>query len=174
MKPIGTKPIRTKRLILRAPQMQDADSLVHIKSLAMPLDEARQAVAGMLEEFRKPFAFHWVITLEGKVIGRVKAWDVNPYNGYLQLGYDVGPEYRNHGYMTEAVGAVIRYLMKEAEVNRVFCSVREGNLASCRVCEKCGMRHEGTMRQHYARQDGGYDDIRIYGILKSDIAGRID
>lgn len=181
MKPIGTKPIRTKRLILRAPQMQDAEALVRIKSLAMPLEEAHQAVAGMIEELRKPFAFHWVITLDGTVVGRtldgtvvgrVKAWDINPYNGYLQLGYDVGPGYRKQGYMTEAVSAVIRYLMNEAEVNRVFCSVREGNLASCRVCEKCGMRHEGTLRQHYARQDGGYDDIRIYGILKSEITVR--
>lgn len=172
MKPIGTKPIRTKRLILRAPQMQDAEALVRIKSLAMLLEEAHQAVAGMIEELRKPFAFHWVITLDGTVVGRVKAWDINPYNGYLQLGYDVGPEYRKQGYMTEAVSAVIRYLMNEAEVNRVFCSVREGNLASGRVCEKCGMRHEGTLRQHYARQDGGYDDIRIYGILKSEITVR--
>lgn len=172
MKPIGTKPIRTQRLILRRVQMHDAEALARIKSLAMPLDEARKAVSEMLEEYRKPFTFHWVITLDGAVIGRVKAWDVNPYNGYLQLGYDVGSEYRNQGYMTEAVGAVIRYLMHEAEVNRVFCSVREGNRASCRVCEKCGMRHEGTLRQHYARQDGGYDDIRIYGILRSEIAGR--
>ena len=109
-----------------------------------------------------------------EVIGRVKAWDVNPYNGYLQLGYDVGPEYRNQGYMTEAVSAVIWFLMMEADVNRVFCSVREGNVASRRVCEKCGMRHEGTMRQHYARQDGGYDDVHIYGVLKNDVAGRIE
>jgi len=110
-----------------------------------------------------------VITLNGAVIGRVKAWDVAPYNGYLQLGYDIGAEYRNQGYMTEAVQAVVRYMLKEADANRVFCSVREGNIASRRVCEKVGMTHEGTLRQHYARQDGGYDDVRIYGMIRQDI-----
>lgn len=169
MKPIGSKTITTARLVLRAPADGDAEALVRVKSLTMPLAEAKKAVAGMVEELKHPFVYHWVITLEGEIIGRVKAWDVNPYNGYLQLGYDVGAEYRNHGYMTEAVGAVIRYLMQEAAVNRVFCSVRAGNAASRRVCEKCGMQLEGVMRQHYARQDGGYDDVCIYGILKSDM-----
>lgn len=170
MKPLGSKTVYTARLMLRSITQADADSLVGIKSLPMTIDEARKSVAAMVDELRKPFAFHWVITLDGAVIGRIKAWDVNPYNGYLQLGYDMGPEYRGNGYMTEAVRAVIHFLLTEAEVNRVFCSVRESNLASCRVCEKVGMIHEGTLRQHYARQDGGYDDVRIYGIISSDLA----
>ena len=169
MKPIGTQMITTPRLVLRSPELSDADALVRAKSLAMPLTEAEKAVASMVEELKHPFCFHWVITLNGLPIGRVKGWDVNPYNGHLQLGYDVGTDYRNQGYMTEAVGAVIRYLLTQADANRIFCSVREGNLASRRVCEKCGMQHEGVMRQHYARQDGGYDDVYIYGILKGEI-----
>lgn len=169
MKPIGTKPINTLRFHLRPVQVSDAEALVRIKSLPMSVEEAKIAAAKMVEELRHPFCFHWVITRNDEVIGRVKAWDVNPYNGYLQLGYDVGPEYRNHGYMTEAVKAVIRYMLIDADANRVYCSVRAGNTASRRVCEKVGMTHEGTLRQHYARQDGGYDDVCIYGILKSDL-----
>lgn len=172
MKPIGTQIIRTERLCLRPPETSDAESLVRIKSLTMPLDEARKAVAAMVEELKKPFVFHWIITLDDTPIGRIKVWEVNPYNGYVQLGYDIGPDYRSQGYMTEAVQAVIQYMLFQADANRVYCSVREGNLASRRVCEKCGMQHEGTLRQHYARQDGGFDDVRIYGILKSDLTGR--
>ena len=169
MKPIGSKPICTARLRLRAPEYGDAAALVRSKSLAMPLTEAEKAVARMVDELDKPFTYHWVITLEGEVIGRIKAWDVNPYNGYLQLGYDVAPEYRGQGYMTEAAAAVVRYLMTQADVHRVFCSVRAENNASRKVCEKLGMKLEGTMRGHYARQDGGYDDVCIYGMLKSDL-----
>lgn len=51
-------------------------------------------------------------------------------------GYDIAPEMRGHGYMTEAVGAVIRYLLTQADANRVYCSVRAHNIASCRVCER--------------------------------------
>ena len=172
MKPIGTQMIRTERLCLRPPQPSDAEALMRVQAMPKPLTEARRAVAAMVAERDKPFVFHWIITLEDLPIGRIKGWDVNPYNGYLQLGYDIGPDYRNRGYMTEAVRAVIRYMLMQADANRVFCSVRDGNLASRRVCEKCGMQHEGTLRQHYARQDGGFDDVRIYGIVKNDLISR--
>ncbi len=169
MKPIGTKPLTTGRLTLRPVMKADIEALVRIRSLPMPLQDAKAAVSRMVQELEKPFTFHWVITRESEVIGRVKAWDVNPYNGYLQLGYDMGEEYRGRGYMTEAVRAIVRFMLTEAEANRVFCSVRAGNTASRRVCEKAGMAHEGTLRQHYARQDGGYDDVCIYGIIKADL-----
>lgn len=169
MKPIGTQSIQTQRLLLRAPELADAEALVRIKSLPMALEEARKAVTSMVEELKKPFTFHWVIQLENNVIGRIKAWEINPYDGYAQLGYDTGPEYRGHGYMTEAVQAVIRFMLTEAQANRIYCSVRAGNTASRRVCEKAGMQQEGVMRQHYARQDGGYDDVVIYGIIKQDL-----
>ena len=168
MKPKGSGTIATARLVLRPLQQEDAAALAGIKSLPMSVKEAHKAVASMVEELNKPFTFHWVITLDGTVIGRIRAWDVNPYNGYLQLGYDVSHEYRDNGYMTEALQAVIRFMMMEADVNRVFCSVRAGNIASRRVCEKSGMTLEGVLRQHYARQDGGYDDVCIYGVVRSD------
>lgn len=169
MKSIGTKTLTTSRLILRALKKEDADALIRNRSLPTSITEACAAVARMAEEMQKPFSFHWVITLEGVVIGRIKAWDVHPYNGYLQLGYDIGPEHRGNGYMTEALRAVIRFLLMEAEANRVYCSVRASNMASRRVCVKAGMIHEGTMRQHYARQDGGFDDVCIYGIIRTDL-----
>lgn len=169
MKPTGSRPIRTRRLLLRKPEMQDAGPLAQIRSLTMSVPEAEKAVAGMIRECEMPFSYHWVIALDGRVIGRIKAWDVDPYNGHLQLGYDIGPAFRGQGYMTEAMRAVIHFLMTEARVHRIFCSVRAGNAASCRVCEKCGLRLEGVMRQHYARQDGGYDDVRLYGIVKDEV-----
>ena len=167
MKPIGTKILTTTCLVLRPPKHEDVQALVDIKSI--PMADAQKMVTGMVDELKKPFVFHWVITLEGLVIGRIKAWDVNPYNGYLQLGYDIGSSHRGKGYMAEAVKAVIDFMFMKVDVNRVFCSVRAGNIASRRVCEKAGMKLEGTLRQHYARQDGGYDDVCIYGIIRSDV-----
>lgn len=169
MKSISTKTLTTRRLILRVPQVSDAQALVAAGSLLMPEADARVRLADMASEATKPFGFHWVIEKDGQAVGRIKGWEVSPFNGYVQLGYDIAPQLRNQGVMTEAVGAVLRYLFCEAEANRVYCSVRAGNIASRRVCEKCGMQQEGVMRQHYARQDGGYDDVVIYGILQQDV-----
>lgn len=170
MKPISTRTLTTRRLILRAPQVADAPDLVAAGSLLMSVEDAKVRLSDMASEATKPFGFHWVITLDGRAIGRVKGWEVSPFNGYVQLGYDVAPTLRGKGIMTEAVGAVIRYLLLEAEANRVYCSVRACNDASRRVCEKNGMRQEGVLRQHYARQDGGFDDVHIFGIVRSDLA----
>ena len=137
---------------------------------AMPNRPVLYAVRGN-NDYYSTCMLPWdrVIELDGEAVGRIKGWEVSPYNGYVQLGYDIAPEKRCQGLMTEAVGAVARYLLLEAEANRVYCSVREDNAASRRVCEKNGFRHEGVMRQHYARQDGGYDDVYIYGLLRADL-----
>lgn len=169
MKAISTQELKTPRLRLRVPQVSDASALVAAGSLLMSEEEARARLSEMASEATKPFGFHWVIELDGVAVGRIKGWEVSPFNGFVQLGYDIAPSLRSHGLMTEAVGAVVRYLLIEAEANRVYCSVREGNMASRRVCEKNGFRHEGVMRQHYARQDGGYDDVYIYGLIRSDL-----
>lgn len=169
MKAISTKTMMTRRLTLRAPQVGDAQDLVDAGSLLMSEVDARVRLSEMASEATKPFGFHWVLEYEGRAVGRVKGWEVSPFNGFVQLGYDIAPPLRGQGLMTEAVGAVARYLLMEAEANRVYCCVREENVASRRVCEKNGFRHEGVMRQHYARQDGGFDDVYIYGLIRQDM-----
>ena len=70
--------------------------------------------------------------------------------------------------MTEAVREVIRYLLTDAEFNRVYTMIRETNVPSIRVCEKAGMTREGTLRKHFTQPDGSYVDVRVYGILTSE------
>lgn len=169
MNPVGSAVIHTQRLILRPPQVQDAAALVASGSLAMTTSEAENALGNMAAEAQNPYVFHWVIEMDGRTVGRIKGWDISLHNAYVQLGYDVALEMRGRGIMTEAIRAVLRYLLEDAGVNRVYCSVRTENAASRRVCEKCGMRQEGVMRQHYARADGGYDDVVIYGMIRQDM-----
>ena len=169
MKPLSTRTLVTRRLVLRLPKVTDAADLVAAGSLLMPEEDAKVRLADMASEASKPFGFHWVIEKDGRAVGRIKGWEVSPFNGFIQLGYDITPELRNHGLMTEALGAVVRYLLLQVEANRVYCSIRSGNIASRRACEKNGFRQEGTLRQHYARQDGGYDDVHIYGLIREDL-----
>lgn len=168
MNAIGTKELHTERLVLRKLCTTDALELFSVGALGETQAEAEAAVANMICYNDDPLNFHWVIEYQGKAIGRVKAWEVSTRDSYAQLGYDIGPCYRCMGLMTEAIVAVIRYLLLDAEFNRVYAMVRENNVASIRVCEKAGMIHEGTMRRHFAQEDGTYVDVRVYGILSSE------
>ena len=93
------------------------------------------------------------------------AWEISTYNEYCQLGFDVAKAYRNKGIMSEAIKAVFDYLLYQADFNRIYLQVRANNIASNKVCEKCGMILEGTMKNHFKSQNG-FDDVNIWGITK--------
>ena len=169
MKAIGTKTIVTPRLILRKISMEDAEDLFSVGSLGESLPDAIQIVANMVRYNDDPMSFHWVLEYEGKAIGRIKGWEVDPHNNFVQLGYDVGVPHRGKGLMAEAVRAVNTYFLTECGFNRVYCMVRESNPASSRVCEKAGMKHEGFLRNHWIQDDGSYTNVHYWGILSSDL-----
>ena len=91
MKAISTQELKTSRLRLRVPQVSDASALVAAGSLLMSEEEARARLSEMASEATKPFGFHWVIELDGVAVGRIKGWEVSPFNGFVQLGYDIAP-----------------------------------------------------------------------------------
>ena len=169
MKAIGTTTLVTPRLILRKISMEDAESLFSVGSLGNSLQDATQSVANMVQYNDDPLSFHWVLEYEGKAIGRLKGWEVDPHNNFVQLGYAIGVPYRRNGLMTEAVKAVCTYLLRECEFNRVYCMVKESNPASNRVCEKAGMKHEGFLRNHWIQEDGSYTNVHYWGMNASDI-----
>jgi RimJ/RimL family protein N-acetyltransferase len=77
------------------------------------------------------------IFLDGKLIGILNDTEINGVN--IEMGYALHPDYYNQGYATEACGAVIEHLFSKGfEV--ILAGAFEGNEASMRVMEKCGMK----------------------------------
>jgi ribosomal-protein-alanine N-acetyltransferase len=60
--------------------------------------------------------------------------------GEAELGYGIDPGYRNQGYTTEAVQALIGWAFQHPECTSVIGEVKKTNPASSRVLEKAGMR----------------------------------
>ena len=165
----GTPELHTARLLLRKIRAADADDLFRAGSLGKTQDEARLMVENMMKYNDDPMNYHWVLDYRGHAIGRIKGWEVNPRDAYIQLGYDVAEAYRSQGFMTEALCAVCRYLLKQAGFHRVFCTVRETNLPSIRVCEKAGLVLDGILREHFRQPDGTFVDARVYSLLSNEI-----
>lgn len=165
MKQIGTNEIKTNRLLLRRIKIDDAFSLKDLGCLNGTIEEINKSIDNWIKQYNNPFSFHWVIDYDGKAIGRILVWEVSIYNEYCQLGYDVAEAYRNKGIMTEALKAVLDYLLNEVDFNRIYLQVRTHNISSNKVCEKCGMKLEGTMKNHFKSNDG-FDDVNIWGLTK--------
>lgn len=73
--------------------------------------------------------------------------------------------------MTEAVNMMVRYLFETRRVNRIRLVIHTDNLASRRLAEKCGFRHEGTARGAWYHR-GAHRDVEIYAILHDDVIGK--
>jgi RimJ/RimL family protein N-acetyltransferase len=150
--------IETERLILRKPITEDMTRIYEAyardaevtryltwrphRSLA----DAEEPLARQLAAWETGKYFSYVITLKdgGELAGMIS---VRPDEWRVDLGYVLGRKWWGHGYMTEAVRAVIDYLMKEPEVFRVWAVCDVENLGSARVLEKAGMRREGILRR---------------------------
>jgi RimJ/RimL family protein N-acetyltransferase len=86
--------------------------------------------------------------------------------GYL--GYWVGFDYWGNGYCTEALKKVIQFGFEEKHVTKIWAEHKTLNIASGRVMEKAGMKHEGIMRNHFKQAEGKYLDMSVKSILRSE------
>ncbi|NJR17243.1 MAG: GNAT family N-acetyltransferase [Calothrix sp. CSU_2_0] len=59
----------------------------------------------------------------------------------LEIGYEVLTPYRNQGYATEAVEALVNFAFTQLEAKRIIAHTPEDNVASIRVVEKLGMQN---------------------------------
>lgn len=177
----GTQPLHTQRLNLRRLTERDAETMFQnwlsddevTKYMRFQthreLSETRAVLEKWLAKYDQPDFYHWGIenTQTGELMGTLHASVQSEEDEIVELGYCIGRDFWNKGYMTEACTAAIRYLIFEVGANRVEACHSVNNPASGRVMEKAGMRLEGTIRQGY-RCRLGFQDTCLYGILRED------
>ena len=73
--------------------------------------------------------------------------------------------YRNRGYISEAVKAVINHLF-EIGFERIEAFADVENKASTKVMAKVGMQYEGTLRKYDGRRDDSLYDAEMWSIIK--------
>ena len=88
----------------------------------------------------------------GKLIGIILYFDEK--DSTCEIGYGIGSDYWNNGYVTEAAQRFLSYLFDEKGFETVCASFFTGNDASRRVMEKCGMRYS-----HFSEKELTYLDV---------------
>jgi ribosomal-protein-alanine N-acetyltransferase len=151
--------LETPRLRLRAPVVEDVakifdtytqDAAVARYTTWSPhrsLDETRKFVEQYCEAGRKVgTVFSWLITMSegGYAAGMI---DFRLTASRAEVGYVLAQRYWGRGFMTEAAGAVVEWVIAQPEIHRVWATVDLDNVASQRVLEKVGMVREGVLRR---------------------------
>lgn len=147
----NTPVLHTPRLTLRPFEEGDRDGMLSMltdgeikKTYMIPDFDTPEKAEGMFRRFaelsRDDTHFVYAISLGDEIIGFLN--DVDRTDTSLEMGYVVSPAHWGKGYATEAFAAVIHELFAAG-----FATVRagafEGNTASMRVMEKCGMTRTG-------------------------------
>lgn len=160
--------IETERLLLRPMRAEDVDPLLRVfgdpKVMASfgvaPFDRdqmQRWVQRNLDHQDRHGYGLFSVILREtDELIGNcgLEEMEIDGISGdgtaagaVAELGYDFRSDHWNQGYATEAATAVRDYAFETLALPRLISLIRQGNIASRRVAEKIGMRHERDIRR---------------------------
>lgn len=144
----------TDRLILRHPSLADAAAIYEFgrdpevaRYMDWPRHTSIQDAIEVLESFAAQWEsgseFCWAITTktENTAIGLIACRIESPK---ADFGYVLNRRYWGQGLATEAVRAVVAWVMSLPEIDRIWATCDTENLASARVLEKVGLWREGT------------------------------
>lgn len=170
--------LHTPRLLLREMRPTDGSSL--FEAAACPqinlmhnnefdkMENVRRYISVLNKEYEdeKYRTLAIADSSVNKLIGLITI-DVDKFFPRAEISYWIDKRYRNRGFATEAVRAIIHYGFSNLGLNRIQGMHFTNNPASGRVLEKAGMSFEGILRQ-YVGLNGTFHDCKMYSIIKSE------
>jgi ribosomal-protein-alanine N-acetyltransferase len=122
-----------------------------------------------MSTFNRSFAnFQMIEKNSGKIIGwcgyHTWAFDHNR----AEIGYRLeADEYKNRGFMSEALKAILHYGFTVMKLHRAEALAADYNIPSVRLLEKNNFTREGALREHYL-VNGVFEESVIYSLLISE------
>ena len=89
------------------------------------------------------------------------------------LGYWTGQPFARHGYMREAIQAMVHHAYEKLDLSRIEAACLPENVASRALLESSGFKYEGVA-QSYLQINGRWRNHVLYSALRSDRRGRTD
>lgn len=110
-------------------------------------------------------SFRWMVDVDGQIVGTVAARELSRFHGRIEVGYMLAEEFIGRGIGTRAVTMLLERLFAIPELQRVWLTTTEANLASQALARKLGFVQEGLLRGHCIVQ-GKRTDQQIWGLLR--------
>lgn len=143
--------INGELVVLREKQLEDAplDYAWRVDEELSALDATtpttmsyKQYLRIYQEELKHPVPWSKRFAIEthdGKLIGNCMYYDIDTVRGQTELGIMIGDkEYWNHGYGTDVVTTLVRYIFTTTPLSRVYLHTLTWNLRAQKSFKKCG------------------------------------
>lgn len=180
MKHVGTKTIETARLTLRRLELTDAEKMFRNWTsdenvtrflrwdAHKEIGDTKNMIQQWVNNYQHDSTYYWgMYRKDGEMIGSIGITITSEYDRQGSLGYKIGSRFWNQGYSSEAARAVIDYMFRNTDMERIDAFSSVENPASRKVMEKVGMKQEGLLRHYYKTRDG-FHDCTMYGIIRND------
>jgi RimJ/RimL family protein N-acetyltransferase len=113
-------------------------------------------------------SYIFAITFNDEIVGAIGLHRLTDLNRFtVELGYWIGEPYWNKGIASKAVQLVIDFGFKTLDINRIYASTIESNLASSRVLEKNNFIFEGVSKKSAFKNNKFLDEYR-FALLKNE------
>lgn len=164
---LGTKELKSQRLILRKFRLGDFDELFnsyinqdeflyYANKNKKSIDEVKSMIAIIKDSYANDTYYNWLIVRQEdeKIVGAINLKHVEADT--LLISYAIDTRYTKKGYMSEALNRVKSYCFDELEVRKLvgLCCIE--NISSKRVMEKCGFVLKPTEKK-IVLKDGIHD-----------------
>jgi len=103
----------------------------------------------------------------GGMIGMCNLFDFHWQCRRCEVGYCMAQKWWGHGYMHEALTALISYGFEALDLNRIEADADPRNEGSVRSLLKLGFRQEGLLRQRWI-VEGEVSDSALFGLLREE------
>lgn len=172
--------LTTTRLKLRPPRRGDEQDLFAIHSDPVVMryfsepawtdpERATRQIDDDAGRFERAESFRFAIVLAdtGRVIGNCTVYALHRQNRRGEIGYALARDYWGHGYMQEALQALLAFAFGECDLHRLEADIDPRNTASASALTRLGFTQEGLLRERWIVA-GEVSDSALYGLLRSE------
>jgi [ribosomal protein S5]-alanine N-acetyltransferase len=141
--------LTTERLTLRQLAIDDEEGIFTLRSdseinkyldrqLSHTIEDARNFINKVNENFNKNASLYWAITLSGSNIfaGTICLYGFSDENDNCEIGYELLTNFQGQGIMKEAAGKVIDYAFNTIKVQKIEAFLHRDNQGSVNLLEK--------------------------------------
>ncbi|MFQ5349966.1 MAG: GNAT family N-acetyltransferase [Thermoanaerobaculia bacterium] len=111
--------------------------------------------------------FQWIVTVDRQPAGWITLVVTNWDHGLAEFGYALATDYQRRGLMAPAIEQLLADLFLNTDIERLEARCSVDNVASQKVLERLGFRHEGLLRGYF-RLRGERVDNHLYAMLRED------
>ena len=103
----------------------------------------------------------------GEMIGDAVVILASAVHEQGEVGYLIDPAHQARGYATETTRELLQIVLGDVQLHRACGRIETRNVASGRVLERAGMRHEATLLENEFVK-GEWQSEGIYAVLRSE------